>query len=280
MKSLPRLLALSLLTVAPTIAQTTVTDNFSSGSNWTLAAIQQGTCSLTISGGQVNYISTNSSGNAVRVLIWNAATYSYLTDWEAQVDVHARLVSLSSPNETINIDPTHQYYFYGSLVAFDTGDTGPATDSMSADIMRPGGGTQAFQSTYSFGGIRFEDPSNGSGIANNTTDAALRLAFNSTTKVLTTYYDADGGVGGYNWTAVTSIYIAGAENWSMTSGSTFTLGLEAVSGINAYGAGEVYFDNFSVTGIAAIPEPSTYAMLFGLAALGVAAYRRRRRQVG
>ncbi len=45
------------------------------------------------------------------------------------------------------------------------------------------------------------------------------------------------------------------------------------------GLGSVRFDNVTLTGAAvAVPEPSTYAALFGLAALGFVAVRRRRQQ--
>jgi hypothetical protein len=44
------------------------------------------------------------------------------------------------------------------------------------------------------------------------------------------------------------------------------------------GAGNVVFDNFSYStaSVSAIPEPSTYAAIFGASALGLAAWRRRR----
>jgi len=41
-------------------------------------------------------------------------------------------------------------------------------------------------------------------------------------------------------------------------------------------AGDVYLDNIVITDNSVIPEPSTYAALFGAAVLGLAAFRRRR----
>jgi hypothetical protein len=68
----------------------------------------------------------------------------------------------------------------------------------------------------------------------------------------------------------------------MNSGDTFTLGLYAQSETSGSGAaftllpGTAYADTLTATGLAAVPEPGTYAVIFGFAALGFAAWRRRR----
>lgn len=289
-KSIPSLLALSLLAVSTAIAQT-VFDGFSDATNWNLnPAWQQGTSSFTITGGRLDYLSANpvANSNNNAAITWLPATYSYLTSWEAQVDVHARPVSSSNPNETVL---GTGYYFYGSLSAVGNSYAGGTPNVMSAAIMRPSGTTQAFQISYYLMGQRYEKPSNQLGVpypataVNSTTDAALRLTFNSTTKVLTAYYDADGAASGYTWVPIASIDIdsdmntvtAGTQNWGMTNSDAFTLALEATSGNNVYVNGDVWFDNFSVT---VIPEPSTYAALSGLVALGLAAHRKRGRRLG
>ena len=59
-------------------------------------------------------------------------------------------------------------------------------------------------------------------------------------------------------------------------------GANNVLEITASGSGSVFATGFSGPGgiaVSAIPEPSTHAALFGLAALGFAAYRRRHRQM-
>jgi len=70
-----------------------------------------------------------------------------------------------------------------------------------------------------------------------------------------------------------------ALNWGMTGGDTFTFGIYAQSTTNGSASGftlspgVAYADAFTATGL--IPEPGTYAALAGLAALGLAAWRRR-----
>ncbi|HLP09655.1 MAG TPA: PEP-CTERM sorting domain-containing protein [Opitutaceae bacterium] len=49
----------------------------------------------------------------------------------------------------------------------------------------------------------------------------------------------------------------------------------AIGGNSVYDFGTVTIDNVSVSGTVAVPEPSTYAALFGVASLGVVAWRRR-----
>lgn len=255
------------------LAQTTVTDDFSSSANWTTVNAL-GSSNFSISGGRANYLSTGAAADSASYLTWGGGTYSYTSNWEAQVDVHARAASGGSPFD----------YFYGQLMVYRTGDPlftvngsdQPLYYSMSSDIIRPGGSANAFQLSYTMLGDGFyELPSGGAGISNSATDAALRVSFNSTTKVLTAYFDANGAVGGYNWTTVASIDVSGAQNWSMTGGNTFSLALMVNSGNDVFTNGGAYFDNFSVT---AIPEPATYAIFASLGLFAFAVWHRAARK--
>ncbi len=81
-----------------------------------------------------------------------------------------------------------------------------------------------------------------------------------------------------------------STTFNSTTFSTSTVNLSAITAVNnvnnlflvgtftadTLGAGLAGFDNIQVTGVAAIPEPSSYAALAGVAALGLVAARRRR----
>lgn len=268
---LHRVLLLAPLLLVPGLQAQTVTDNFSTAANWS-AASSFGGGALTISGDRANYTATAPTDYDWSIMTWTGGTYSYTSNWEVQVDVHAGAAGVLT---------TGNQYFYGSLTVFRTGDTlngnddPPAANLLSADILRNGGSESQFQTAWGLLGDNYYEAGN---VNNSSTDAALRVVFDSATKTLTTYYDADGATGTYIWTSLSSIDVDGAQNWNMTGASTFSLALASYSGDDitgpAIGAGGVYFDNFSVT---AIPEPSTYAALAGFGALGLALWCRRQK---
>lgn len=105
-----------------------------------------------------------------------------------------------------------------------------------------------------------------------TTAVILRLTYDGATKVLTTDYSKNGGA---SFLTGASYDLDGAQIGLSAPGlNGFGLELYAsASAGNAINAGQVSFDNFSVS---AIPEPSTYAALAGLGALGLALWHKRR----
>lgn len=110
----------------------------------------------------------------------------------------------------------------------------------------------------------------------NGTSSVLKLVYTASSHTIATYYDnnllATYGIAGTGGDV--------AQNWGMASGGTFTLGLfaQATSSTTGYtlSAGTVNIDALTITGFGtAVPEPSTYAALAGLLALGFVAWRRR-----
>jgi hypothetical protein len=118
-------------------------------------------------------------------------------------------------------------------------------------------------------GIGFSAVEVGTGDA---TDVNLRLAWNAGTQMLNSYYSFDGT--NYNSLA-TFTPVSQWTGGAAASGFFF----EVFGNSNAAGAisaGSAFADSFAVS---AIPEPSTYAALAGLGALGLAIWRRRQARV-
>jgi hypothetical protein len=197
---------------------------------------------------------------------------SYDSDWTAELDVENWFAPQAGQSTQIGI------------LAFNTNgmSVGPTADYVKLVKV---------QADASYGGlaqgnvIHYGSHTNGTPAAFSTTPTGvygwLRLEYSASAHTIAVYNGA---------TLLRTFGIAGSggdttQDWGMTSGDTFTLGVYAQSSTNESGTGftlsegMVYATSFTGTGlVAAIPEPSTYVALFGLAALGFAAYRKRHRK--
>jgi hypothetical protein len=87
-------------------------------------------------------------------------------------------------------------------------------------------------------------------------NGAVRITFNSTTKVVTLFYDADHS-GGYSWTQFGSFGINGSggadanQSWGLTNSSQLVVRVYGYSMNTAVASNEVALDNFATTGLAA-----------------------------
>ena len=115
---------------------------------------------------------------------------------------------------------------------------------------------------------------NTTNIANPTTDAALRISFDSAAKTLTAWYDADGPANGYTWIPMDTVSIpTGTNGWGMTSNSQFSVLLVVGSGVGSDTNGpfnmavigdQAYFDNFLATSVLWNPQIQTSDASFGV----------------
>ena len=171
------------------------------------------------------------TGNPVAVRPWILNFGSYTQNWEIQMDVSMP----RSPYKGISLP----------IVVF------PGTDLNTAFINRFGVEFNQFQD---YGDkLKFQSAVSANSaesvvgrVVTTSTSAALRIAFDANTKVLSAYYDEGGPVCGYSWT------LLGATNvptgWNMTSSSVFGVAVAGSSQVGSVvSADNVFFDNFGAS---------------------------------
>lgn len=276
-------LALILFGPASLSAQLLFTDSLASdNSKWTVSPANQG-------GGSLNYITTpvNALGYTVGTPVQQNATntandtgFRSLTtfqapggsSWTAQVDIHLANFSGLTQAQFINLN----------LIVAKASDWNNYSTSLALDRYYGGPSNPVVQGIDTFVNTN-GTKSHLTEILNPTTDATLAISYDAVNQQLIYAFDSDGALGGYNFIYAHSVNIS---PWNMSGSENFGLSLVGGSGsmmTNLYGpvvnSTDAYFRNYSVTAgvVSAVPEPATYAAIFGLTVLSFVAYRRRRK---
>ncbi|MGZ4857381.1 MAG: IPT/TIG domain-containing protein [Methanobacteriaceae archaeon] len=204
-----------------------------------------GKCALTEVNGRLEYSCRSVSDFNEVDRPWILTELPYGSDWEIQIDV--------TNNTQLSGEDLYASFGIGVMKPYSH------TDYIHAELYSDGylSGSKGFYADIeSISAGQSVDTSN-----LGVTTGAIRLAFNSTTKVIGVYYDIDPG-DGYQWNLYGSFDINGSGNgadfsvnwgladtdklWSFVYG--YSLSTKIISG-------ELYGDNFQETGGVPTPLP-------------------------
>lgn len=256
-------------------AQTAIVDTFSSGSALTGRAPDSGlggatwtnisgTTGLTVSGGTLSIAAAAGEASQLNFSASNVASGTYYMGFDFTV----------SSSGTISTSDTIQ-----AIAGFRSGTAGSGSYALSFGDFRPSTNAQTFSGAPSTTTSQV-DVGIFTGSSLNATTSAL-TAWSSPLSRGTTYRVVLG-IDASNNTGTLWINPASSGSTSITiTGITLDpRGVYLREGASSHGA--ITIDNLSFTSdfntAAAIPEPSTYAALFGVAALIGAIWQRRRRK--
>jgi hypothetical protein len=232
----------AVLRVAPVATGFTGSDDLTTTTNWSAPTMRGDGGRLSFINNRLEYTASSPTGYDVALREWTANVGSYTRDWAVQVDVHLASLSLSNgQHATLNLIVVN---------AADATKPKEQMDFMDVGIDRYDNGSTTvpcfFSQMVSYYAGTAHDPGS-VGVQNSATDGALRINFNSATKELTSWYDADGAAGGYNWALLQTVNIgSGTYTWDMTDSSTFAVLLVGGSAVTL-SSGQAYFDNFEAT---------------------------------
>ena len=224
-------------------------------------------------GGKVEYTTSSTSGFNRGFLGWvdSAESYTpvggaglsagnpYNSSWTAQVSVTNLLTAISSG------------YTMSGLEIYTNASTGP--NAYYGIYVNTSTGSSNIQFEWGvWDGVSDYNRTTTYAVTGDTTDVVLRMSYEGATKVLGLDYSFDGS----SFISGTSFDLDGAQAGLETPLNN-GIGVDLLGLTNNIGvgvsAGEMTYDNFAVS---AVPEPSTYAAIAGLGALGLAIWRKRR----
>ena len=204
-----------------------------------------GSGTLTETSHVLQYTASGSSDPESSLRSWIANNLSFTSDWTLQLDVNV-------PNLTLT---RGQRYEFGLQVS--NGDH--STDFFTTGLrLNNASGTpiREFHSSFKVNGA--DQVIGGVNSTTTSTSAAVRIRYDAASNTLFAEFDANGAVGGYNFTTFDSRNIAG---WNMTAISVFNAGAGGISKGNVVISftDNVSGDNFLAVPV--VPEPSSLPRL-------------------
>ncbi|MDZ4288781.1 MAG: putative Ig domain-containing protein, partial [Prosthecobacter sp.] len=157
---------------------------------------------------------------------WVANTGSFTEDWEAFADVHVGDLDLPVPGDDLRIYlDVAAAGFNASVMLELKNDAGTVTKQFRFEEEGPGAGEASAPTTA--------------------TDGVVRVAFDSTDKILNFYYEDDGS-DGYAWTLLGSVDVDDPfSDWGLMDLSRFRISVQGESEGVVVASGEAYADNFN-----------------------------------
>jgi hypothetical protein len=195
----------------------------------------QGVGLLTETNGRLEYTTGGTPGDDSARRPWILKFGSHTQNWEVQIDVGVPHLSLG----------TGQSVLFGLLVFPGTNFNTAITNRLTIDLAQnqngppPGGDEHKFRCNLAVNKVASVLATT----LTTSTSAAVRVAFDANTKVLSTFYDEDGAACGYSWT------LLGATNldtaWNLTGSSVFGVAMFGSSVSNTVASADsVFGDNF------------------------------------
>ncbi|MEQ1748327.1 MAG: Ig-like domain-containing protein [Prosthecobacter sp.] len=213
-------------------------DNSKDLSKWRGTDIAYGGGTLTEVNGRLEFIVKSAVAETQVLRPWMRNFGSLYQEFEAIVDVH-NAITPPPPLTGPVVQPNASL----GLLIYNSADT---ADNIYVELYR---GSDGF---YFLSALTVNDEETGddASAVQASADGSVRLLYNPTTRVITTFYDADGALNGYSWTPLGSFGIAGTGG--TTANASWSLSGDPVLGITVGGydekmiitSGQVHADNF------------------------------------
>jgi len=159
---------------------------------------------------------------------WVLNSGSYTQNWEVQIDGSVASLAFT------NVD---QQVFVG-LAAL----AGSVNNRLLVEFGQ--GGTREFRAFYATNGVRLPNVD----APTATTSAAVRLAFDASSKVLSCYYDENGADCGYSWTLLRAEEVG--TGWGLSNASTISIAVIGDSSLTTLASSNnVFADNFRASSV-------------------------------
>ncbi len=284
----PTFIAGLLLLASPLAAQSfygsdDFNDNAFASGRWTVFGTANGGAWTEINDrmeftGDATSTSIKTSNRVQQFRVWsnNTASSSYIDTWIASASFTIDTAAVNSNGVVVmgleTFAATTDAGYYGVYLLSATG------------------GSRIFTERGIWNGTGYNRATLGStgnlNLSFDTTNVLLETRYNPSTNALTTAFSFDGGTTYYDFTTGggTNAFGGAASftvtNWAASAADGFGLDIYGAfygDGVNPgqiLSGGQAYMDNLNVS---AVPEPSTYAALAGLGALGLALWRKRRK---